>query len=225
MRTSWLTVAMCFLPALAWPQEAANHINTKRVSFYPVEFVCPAAPLICCGSATKPILLQLERDSHVASAWLNRAGTIIAVAWKEKVADRRRAKLIASILEDTNAVELKGQARKKALENYPSSGAWYRGQEVDRLSEEETGVIATRLARRISRQISLTDEKAAAIKEGIRAALARRLIEGGLGDRSQSEEEMLAICRQNLNEKEIAILKEAHEKGAFSHLREGPAAP
>src|SRR6266550_2309017 len=37
---------------------------------------------IGCGSASKPILLDLERQAGVLEAWLNRAGTIIAVVWK-----------------------------------------------------------------------------------------------------------------------------------------------
>src|SRR3989442_1115070 len=51
----------------------------ETVSFYRVQLVCPAAPQIGCGSAAKPLLLELEGRPGLAEAWLNRAGTIIAL--------------------------------------------------------------------------------------------------------------------------------------------------
>ena len=59
-----------------------TNIPPDRISFYEVPLVCPAAPEIGCGSRSKPILLQLEREEAVAEAWLNRPGTVIAVVWK-----------------------------------------------------------------------------------------------------------------------------------------------
>jgi hypothetical protein len=40
-------------------------LNPKRVSFYQVPLVCPAAPHIGCGSASKPLLLELESNAVV----------------------------------------------------------------------------------------------------------------------------------------------------------------
>ncbi len=53
--------------------------SMDRISVFNVSLQCPAAPQIGCGTASKPILLQLEREPAVAEAWLNRAGTQIAV--------------------------------------------------------------------------------------------------------------------------------------------------
>lgn len=50
-----------------------------RVSIYQVSLVCPAAPQIGYGTRAKPVLLALERETTVAEAWLNRAGTLMAI--------------------------------------------------------------------------------------------------------------------------------------------------
>ena len=54
------------------------------VTFYETPLVCNAAPEIGCGSRSKPVLLELEKNSAVKEAWLNRPGTVIAVVWKDK---------------------------------------------------------------------------------------------------------------------------------------------
>src|SRR5438309_7138529 len=46
-----------------------------RISVFKAPLVCPAARQIGCGSASKPILLDLEQQPGVLEAWLNRAGT------------------------------------------------------------------------------------------------------------------------------------------------------
>src|SRR2546425_5658925 len=51
---------------------AARTFESSRLSFYEVPLVCPAAPQIGCGSASKPLLLELERSDVVSQAWLNR---------------------------------------------------------------------------------------------------------------------------------------------------------
>ena len=49
--------------------------SPDRLSVFQVPLQCTAAPQIGCGSRAKPMLLELERDSNVNEAWLNRAGT------------------------------------------------------------------------------------------------------------------------------------------------------
>src|SRR6266436_10087542 len=63
---------------------AARTFESSRLSFYEVPLVCPAAPQIGCGSASKPLLLELEHGGAVSEAWLNRAGTILAVIWPDQ---------------------------------------------------------------------------------------------------------------------------------------------
>src|SRR6266849_5500291 len=59
-------------------------IAAERVTFYEVGLVCHAAPQIGCGSQAKPVLILLGRDPHIAGAWLNKAGTRLAIGWKEQ---------------------------------------------------------------------------------------------------------------------------------------------
>src|SRR5262245_40696031 len=60
------------------------------LTFYSVPFTCPAAPEIGCGSLAKPILLELERVSGIKEAWLNRAGTQLAIVWSESGSSEMR---------------------------------------------------------------------------------------------------------------------------------------
>src|SRR5712691_5910991 len=67
------------------PRASVGESNTPppdRVSLFKVPLQCLAAPQIGCGTRAKPILLELKRNSSVSEAWLNRAGTRIAVVWK-----------------------------------------------------------------------------------------------------------------------------------------------
>jgi hypothetical protein len=51
------------------------------ITFYDVPLVCGAAPAIGCGSRAKPLLMDLEQRTAIKEAWLNRAGTIVAIVW------------------------------------------------------------------------------------------------------------------------------------------------
>jgi hypothetical protein len=192
-------------------------LNKKRISFYEAELVCPAAPQIGCGSAAKPILLELERHPQVAEAWLKRSGTVIAVVWKENVASRARGKIVASSFEQKKVREIKSSAREQALQTFLSGHGWYRGAAVDRLSEEEAGIMAGRLVRRMQRLITLTEAKASTLQREFGEVMANKLTKGESPE--QTEAALMKICQQHLDEKDIAVLHEAHQKGAFSNLR------
>ncbi len=210
------TIFGALLPSLALASENKIPPAKDRTSFYQAQLVCPAAPLIGCGSAAKPILLELERDSHVSEAWLNRPGTNIAVVWKERISLRKRAKIVQAVLSEPKAHELKGNARAQALQTFLAGRDWYRGADVDRLSEEEAAINAAKLLRKIRELISVTDEKAKTLQHEFTAVLARKLTQGGT--REEAEVALMKICQQHLEEKDIAILHEAHQSGAFSHL-------
>src|SRR5215471_15379520 len=133
---------------LASAAENNSAATPDRISVFKAPLVCPAAPQIGCGSASKPILLDLERQPGVLEAWLNRAGTIIAVVWKsESNAETRRN--VAAELKEDHAVEMQEKSREEAVKDFLSSKGWNRGADVDRLSEEEAGIIAARLVRSV----------------------------------------------------------------------------
>src|SRR5947209_4752620 len=186
------------------------------IGFYRANLVCPAAPQIGCGSAAKPILLELERDPGVREAWLNRPGTVVAVVWKESTAPKTRAAIVQAALGSPKLREVKGSARAQILESFLSGTGWYRGAAVDRLSEEEAGIIAARLVGRIGGLISLPSEKANVLQQEFTGVMVRKLTQNE--SREQTEKELMQNCQTHFDEKEVAILRDAQEKGAFSHL-------
>jgi hypothetical protein len=214
-----LLAFLALIPALAHSQNAPRQIRADRVGLYHVDLVCPAAPLIGCGSAAKPLLLELERSTNVSEAWLNRSGTVIGVVWKQNMRAAPRTRILESSLHGQQFVEIKGNPREKLLAEFDCGNGWFRGAQVDRLSEEEAGVIAGRLVRRIGKQITLSGEKSKALEAGITSLMKHKLIDGEFQSRGQLEDQILKTCRQELNENEIAILKKARENGAFANLR------
>ena len=56
-----------------------------------------------------------------------------------------------SILEprDTEYKELEGDEREMSLKQFQSRNGWFRGGQASRLSEEEAGILAARLVRRV----------------------------------------------------------------------------
>ncbi len=113
----------------------------SRISFYETPLVCNAAPEIGCGSRAKPALLELEKNSAVKEAWLNRPGTVIAIVWKDKAKTDEVAK---PILDENNIsfTELKESDAKTYKQTFRKENLWYRGADVDKLSLEEASTIA-----------------------------------------------------------------------------------
>jgi len=185
-------------------------ISPDNLTFYEVPLVCPAAPEIGCGSRSKPILIQLERHESVAEAWLNRPGTMIAIVWKpeSKRKERTAAFKAVSEKEELKARELNGSERKKALKDFLSRDGWHRGSDVDRLSEEEAGIIAARLVRRIQAKVLLSEEKAKAIQVEFTDIFKRRFTGSQETDESSAEERLIHVLRSHLDEKDVAMLKE-----------------
>jgi hypothetical protein len=217
MKLPWqLRILLLFFPALLLPDTGLGEPGKTSTNFYQAELVCPAVPKIGCGSAAKPLLIELERDAHVKEAWLNRAGTIVAVIWKEDLSSRKRAKIIQPLLKETKVREIKGKAREELSQDFSSGKGWYRGAQVDRLSEEEAAINAGRLLRKIRELISLTDEKARTLQKAFTSAMAHKLTSNG--SMEDLQEELIRICHDNMDEKDLAVLRQAHEKGAFSHL-------
>src|SRR6266404_3395298 len=187
--------------------EHAALVTADRVSVFKAPLVCPAAPQIGCGSASKPILLDLENQHGVLEAWLNRAGTIIAVVWKPESDAETRSKVATGLKED-RVTELQGDSRYKAVQDFLSGKGWYHGADVDRLSEEEADIIAARLIRWVQAKSALTKDKA----EGLQRAFAETLrkdLTGEYARLNQKPRSLGNIARDYLNEEQIKILKQA----------------
>jgi hypothetical protein len=210
-------LAVCCISSLSWAPSSqagedvsATQKTAKDVSMFEVPWQCPAAPAIGCGSHAKPILLQLEREACVREAWLNRQGTMVAVVWNSdaKKKTRREAE---KMLKEQKASKISGGKEVKALAEFNSGKGWYRGAEVDRLSEEEAGVIAARWVRRLQAKTTLAMEKA----EGLEAALTdalRKCLTGKMAIPEAAEErgvELRRVAGPFLDDAQLKLLKEA----------------
>ena len=198
---------------LASAAENAAAAPADRITVFKAPLVCPAAREIGCGSASKPILLDLEQQPGVLEAWLNRAGTRIAVVWKPESDASARRKIVADLKED-HAIELDGKPRDEAVNDFLSGKGWYRGADVDRLSEEEADVIAARFVRRVQAQTALAKDKAEGLQRALADAYRQRLT--NKISREQELSRFQDIGREYLEKDQIAILKEAIESGVLA---------
>ena len=200
--TAVLASGLLYAP-LAHGAESARAVTADRISVFKAPLICPAAPQIGCGGASKPILLDLERQPGVAEAWLNRAGTRIAVVWKPGANAEARRKVVVDLKED-RAIELDGAPRDEAVRDFLSGKGWYHGADVDRLSEEEADIIAARLVRWVQAKSALSKEKAEGLQHDFSETLRRDLTGKSTAPRRLEE-----VARQYLNEEQIKILKQA----------------
>ncbi len=185
--------------------------TASTVSFFKVSLQCLAAPQIGCGSVSKPILLQLEKEQGVLEAWLNRAGTIIAVVWKPE-SDAEMLRNVTTELKEAHAMEIQGESRDEALKDFLSGKSWYRGADVDRLSEEEAGIIAARWVRRVQAKTALAKDRA----EGLQRALSDSLRKDLTGESARQNQEpprLEDVAREYLDQDQVRFLSEAIEKG------------
>ncbi len=195
-----------------------SNTGMDRISLFKVSLECPAAPKIGCGSASKPILLQLERERGVAEAWLNRPGTQIAVVWKPE-ADAAARRNVAEKLTD-DAKEIQGESRDGALKSFLAGKGWYRGADVDRLSEEEAGIIAARLIRRVEAKTPLPEDKAQGLQHNLADSWSKCVTSGKRITTTPSEQRACRledigdeIAPKYLNPEQLKIFKEAVESG------------
>jgi hypothetical protein len=205
---------------LASAAENAAAATADRLSVFKAPLVCPAAPQIGCGGASKPILLDLERQPSVLEAWLNRAGTRIAVVWNPEADAPTRRKIVAELKED-HATELDGKPRDEAVKDFLSGKGWYRGADVDRLSEEEAGIIAARLVRWVQAKRRLAKEKAESLQHALTDAMRKDLT--GKSVCSNHLEDAADIARKYLDQEQIKILNEAIKDEAAIENGEQPA--
>jgi len=187
--------------------DAAAGVTADRISVFKAPLVCPAAPQIGCGSASKPILLDLERQTGVLGAWLNRAGTIIAVVWRPESSAENRRNVAAELKED-RAAEMEGTSRDEAVKDLLSGKGWYRGADVDRLSEEEASIIAARLVRFVKAKTAVATDKAESLQRALGDTL-RKDLTGENARLHQKPMRLEDVARDYLNADQLKVLKEA----------------
>ena len=184
----------------------------EEVSFFEVPLECGAAADLGCGSAAKPILRELENDAKVATAKINHPGTVLAVVWKEPNLAPAGIPFVVSAFEknDSEAVTLRGPDREKALREY-EAGKWYGPADVDRLSEREAEVIASRLVTRA--RLGLAPDVEKALTHDLSAVFARHLTSDSPSDRAIVEDDLVKAAGKYLNSSQMDQILKAGEKG------------
>lgn len=196
--------------------------DPDQISLFRVPLRCGMAPEIGCGSLARPLLVVLECTPGITEAWLNRAGTLLAVVGSKAFTGERRAQVVKAALEaeDILSEELRGQARAAALEDFSAGAHWLRGTDVDRLSSQEAGIIAVRLVKRLRTKAAVSEQVACSLA----AAITEFFKERFLHDRIEPEqvdhsgEELIKIATAYLDERSIGAFANALEEG----YRPGP---
>jgi adenylylsulfate kinase-like enzyme len=188
------------------------------ISLFQVPLKCEAVPQIGCGSMSKPILLELEREPAIREAWLNRTGTVLAIVGSDASDHESISKAVESVLEKNGVTvnELAGDAYATGLKSFIAGTDWYRGAEVDALSKIEARAIAQRIVHRVQATVTLVPDKAEALQAGIASAFAHRFIDSPNdtgSKRAQLIQDISTLARANLNLKEITALEAAFAKG------------
>ena len=189
--------------------------SSERVSLFEVPLECGAAEGLGCGSAAKPILSELDRNSRIAEARINHPGTVLAVVWKRP--NDRADSAVEALFEKHKlaAAALKGPAREKALSEFQSEH-WYGAADVDRLSEHEARVIAARLVNRARSRLDLAPNRISALTEDLAVVFARHLTlrdEECDSRRDVIEQELAKAASKYLNPQQLAELRKAGEQG------------
>ena len=141
------------------------------ITFYDAALVCGAAPAIGCGSRAKPLLIDLEQQPAIEEAWLNRAGTIVAIVWSGSIPVAEVTKPIF----ERHEVQHKERGADRPT-SFRKEEGWFRGAEVDRLSLEEAREIAETSVSAVERERLVSTEEAARIKSEIEAYFREELV-------------------------------------------------
>lgn len=211
-----LSSACCARPSDAHDLPLAS----ERIRFFNVPLGCEAARGLGCGVKAKPVLDALAGQGGASQAWLNRKGTIVALLWQDATDPLARSERIRSILAKYGlaAHELTGAAREAAIREFFAAQGWYRGNAVDRLSEEEAAIIAIRVVRRVTARVRLSDEKAERLSAALTEACRRELVERPLTSarvrRRRIANEIVKAGRTLL---EGAAIKALQEAAALGH--------
>ncbi|MCI0617825.1 heavy-metal-associated domain-containing protein [bacterium] len=193
----------------------------ENITIFEVPLVCKAAAHLGCGLRSKPLLLELENDSVIAEAWLNRGGTQFAIVWEPITTAQQRIEAIKEFLHKHQDLDLKrvsGEKASAALKGFQSKEGWYRGAAVDRLSEEEAQVIAIRFISRFRKSVSISDEIANQLQKESSAIIAEALTQSK--DVNSFSQE--AIMSQLLSMHTIRTLSTAEQEKWKSAIEIGP---
>lgn len=213
----FLFAVLLLASTMSWTQTSTSRdISSDQVSFYSVPLACPAVRNLGCGSAAKPVLLALEKKDTIREAWLDHPGATLAIVWKRDVDSSRRTAELQSISDEhgISLHELSGAQRAQDLKSFESRQGWYRGAEVDRLSEEEAMAIVDRLILRAGAKAPTIVGKAEKLKVDIAQVIRERLTSCDSTEcRASYRRRLEETARKDLTETEFAALMDAEKLG------------
>lgn len=196
------------------PTSAPSHPpgdSLDRVTLFQVPLMCSAVKGLGCGGKARPLMAQLEKHADIAEAWLNHPGTVLAVVWKQPQQHAHAADVIGSVFvaKGMQLTPLRGAALVEAVRDFATRKQWYRGDEVNRLSEEEAKVMAERIVRRVETRVGLSPKQAAALRADVNRICADMLLRGGAREMKVFVESAAAY----LNARQVAALETAIADG------------
>lgn len=114
--------------------------------------------------------------------------------------------------------ELQGDERDKAVKDFLAGSTWYRGTDVDRLSEKEADIIGERLVKRVGAKVPLSGEKAALLKallsQHYRRGFIRKPGEAERPTKEHTRDALLKAAGEHLDAPGVEALKEALAQGS-----------
>ena len=117
--------------------------------------------------------MALECTPGITGAWLNHAGTLLAVVGTRNFTGDRRTQMVKAVLK---AEALRGEARDAALDNFFVGGDWLRGTDVDQLSSREARIIGVRLIKRLQAEAIVSEEVANSLAAAITEFFEQRFL-------------------------------------------------
>lgn len=166
---------LCCWAFLSFQQSFSSQSYAEGISFYQVNLVCEAATDIGCGSRSKPILLDLEKESTIREAWLNRAGTVTAIVWAKQAQPQHQ--LVSAIFSKhgKSITPVEGNAYQEQLTSFRTD-KWYQGKEVDQLSMEEAGRIAGQIVDKLVSDGTISAKDAPAMRADVEAYIQKEFM-------------------------------------------------
>ena len=146
-------------------------------------------------------------------------GNHVAIVWVENTHPTSRSAKVESIFKKFNlsAEEIRDSEYTNLLRDFSSGKNWYRGANVDRLTEEEAAIIAVRLVRRIKDKASISDDEANALESAFADFFKKRFLgdseKPGTSSKRKIEEDLFEVGRKYIDEKDESALREVVNLG------------
>jgi hypothetical protein len=197
-----------------------NSTNAETVAFYDVPLVCGAAPSIGCGSRAKPLLIDLERQTSIKEAYLNRTGTIVAIVWRGPA----RMEEVGRPIFERHEVQYDERRNDRETAQFSrTNGNWLHGPEVDRLSLEEARQIAEASVASAMRDGLVSVEEATQITCDIEAYFLNELVkfrtrQALLSDaRGKFPQAILNVYEKHIGNERTAAVQARGIQNPFDH--------